>query len=91
MTRVTLDDKLVERLEAIKQASSNWRLRGARGLDEVVAFLVEDYEQRRTVERMLEDHQKEMTNLVYTKVEDGVVRALKKWIQNVLSFGGTTP
>jgi len=89
MTRVTLDDQLVKRIEKIKYETSNWRLRGARGLDEVIAFLVEDYEQRRTIERMIEDLQKHMTDLVYTKVEDGVVKALKKWIQNVLSFGGT--
>jgi len=89
MTRVTLDDKLVERIEKIKHESSNWRLHGVRGLDDVIAFLVEDYEQRRSVQRLIEDLEKNLTDLVYTKVEDGVVRAMKKWISNLLSFGGT--
>lgn len=89
MTRVTLEESLVKRLEAVKASSHNWRLNSARGLDDVIAFLVEDYEQRRSIELQLQQHDKATRELLGTAIEEGVKKALKQWISNLLSFGGS--
>lgn len=84
MKRISVPDEVAEQLESIK--GSNWTLRNDRGLDRTVAHVVDRYKTNEAIMheiRMLESH---ITKIIENKVEEGVKKALQKWIQNLLSF-----
>ncbi len=82
--RITISEDLAKQLEGIKGRSYN--LRG-RGMEDVIAYVVEEYNRRDLMDTILEKHQREIVETLKGEVSKGVEDALKKWIQNILSFG----
>lgn len=82
-TRITISEDLAKQLEEIKEG--NWKLRG-RGMEDVIAHVVDAYRTNSMIDVILEKHHRETVELLKGEVSKGVEDALKKWIQNILSF-----
>lgn len=82
--RITISDELAKQLEAIKERS--YQLRG-RGLEDVIAHIVDAYRTNGAVDALLQKHHREVVELLKGEVSKGVEDALKRWVSNILSLG----
>ena len=86
MTRITISNEELEReLNSIK--AQDWNLKYSRGLEPTVAFLVKDFNQRKSIAKQIGDLGENIEGLINDRVEQGVKNTLKEWFQNLLSFG----
>lgn len=88
MTRITISNELYIELNKIR--SSQWDLRHDRGLDGVVAFLVDDYKSRKTVEQQIIELKETIIGTMETAAKKGTTKAFNQWTENLLlSLKGT--
>ena len=84
MTRITISEELEQKLSLIK--SSIWNIKFDRGLESTVGYLVDQYEVFKDVSGQIKVLENKILEIIDKKIEEGVTKALKKVIQNILAF-----
>lgn len=84
MTRITISDELESELKTIR--SGEWRLRGDRGLDGVVAFLVDEYKSRRTVERQIKELKETIIGTMEEAARKGTTKGMEELFSEMLTL-----
>jgi len=80
MTSITISEELESELKKIRRGQRRLR---ERDLDGVVAFLVDDYLSRRTVEQQLHIFRQEMASTVKKSAEEGVIESMSVLLANI--------
>ena len=84
MTRITISEELEQKLSLIK--SNIWNIKYDRGLESTVGYLVDQYEVFKDVSGQIKVLENKILEIIDNKIEEGVTKALKKVIQNILAF-----